>query len=75
MSGKAMSQLHTNIIRGIESDEPGRAGAAVMADSPGPGCALAAGGAGAGILAAAAGPGYRPVSAGSWAGTWLPSSR
>jgi hypothetical protein len=68
-----MSQRHTNIIRGIGSDEP--AGAAVMADKPGPGCALAAGGAEAGILAAAAAPDYRAVSAGSWAGRWLPASR
>jgi len=52
-----------------------RAGAAVMAGSPGPGWTrwpLAVPKPGS---VPAIGPGYRLVSAGSWAGTWLPSSR
>jgi hypothetical protein len=53
-----MFQRHTNIIRGIGSDEPGRDVRWPLA-VPGPES-----------WPAAAGPGYRPVSAGSSSPHW-----
>ncbi len=49
VSGKAMSQRHTNIIRGIGGQA---SRAAVIAGSPGMGCALAHGNSGAHRLTA-----------------------